>query len=238
MLQLEHVAVHRRGGFSLQVQGLALAPGARVTVIGPSGGGKSTLLRALVGLEAHAEVRGLRWNGEDLSAAAPHRRPFGWLPQELGLWPQLSALAHVAFARTRGRSITANDADTHVLAQLGLAQRAQALPAQLSGGERQRLAFARVIALQPAWAVLDEPFSNLDPVMAHELSQAFQALAHRLGMGLIQVTHQLLAPAADDTFWALENGHLTQAGHWADLQTRPATPWIERFVALQPPHSH
>ncbi len=231
MLELDHIAVHRPG-FRVEVAGLALPPGERVTLIGPSGCGKSTLLRALVGLEPLARVRGLRWQSSDLSAAPPHRRPFGWLPQELGLWPHLSALGHVAFARTRGGSVQADASDAEVLAQVGLTHRAQALPAQLSGGERQRLAFARVIAQRPAWAVLDEPFSNLDPVMARELSQSFQSLAHRAGMGLIQVTHQLHQPLADERFWVMEDGTMTQTARWAELKTSPATPWIARFVAL------
>ena len=175
-------------------------------------------------LEPLAQVRGLRWQAQDISAAPPHRRPFGWLPQELGLWPHLGALAHLAFARTRGRSVQPGDADEALLSEVGLAHRANALPGQLSGGERQRLAFARVMALQPAWAVLDEPFSHLDPVMATELAQSFQALAARLGMGLIQVSHQVQRPAHDDWFWAMEDGALTQAGPWAELKTSPNHP--------------
>jgi polar amino acid transport system ATP-binding protein len=123
--------------------------------------------------------------------------------------------------------------DEALLSEVGLAHRATALPAQLSGGERQRLAFARVMALQPAWAVLDEPFSHLDPVMATELAQSFQALAQRLGMGLIQVSHQVRRQTDGDWFWAMENGALTQVGPWSELKTSPATPWIERFVDLQ-----
>jgi molybdate transport system ATP-binding protein len=178
-------------------------------------------------------VQGLRWQAQDISAAPPHRRPFGWLPQELGLWPHLSALGHLAFARSRGRSAQPSEEDAALLAEVGLTHRATALPAQLSGGERQRLAFARVMALQPAWAVLDEPFSHLDPVMSSELAQSFQALAQRLGMGLIQVSHQVQRPAADDWFWAMEDGSLTQSGPWAEFVNAPATAWIARFVSLQ-----
>lgn len=232
MLELERLTV-QRAGFQVHVNHLSLPPGQRVTLIGPSGGGKSTLLRALVGLEPGALVAGLRWGGRDIAAAAPHQRPFGWLPQDLGLWPHMSAEAHVAFSRTRGASASATQSDRQVLADLGLAHRAQALPGELSGGERQRLAFARVMALQPAWAILDEPFSHLDPVMANELAHSFRALAKRLGMGLIQVLHQLQRPSDDDWFWALEQGQLTQTGRWAQLRQSPATPWIERFVALQ-----
>lgn len=233
MLEFDEVRVQRRG-FGLRVGRQALRSGQRLTIIGPSGCGKSTLLRALVGLEPLASVDGLRWQGKDISDAAPHRRPFGWLPQELGLWPHLSALEHLAFARSRGRGVRHGSDDEALLAEVGLARRGQALPSQLSGGERQRLAFARVMALQPAWAVLDEPFSHLDPVMAHELAQAFQSMARRLGMGLIQVSHQVRQPDDDDWFWALEDGQLTQAAPWHQLKSSPATPWIARFVAL--PH--
>jgi ABC-type Fe3+/spermidine/putrescine transport system ATPase subunit len=232
VLEIDHIRVQRLD-FGVQVSGLRLPAGRRVTIIGPSGCGKSTLLRALVGLEPLAQVRGLRWRAQDISTAPPYRRPFGWLPQELGLWPHLSASGHVAFARTRGRSAATSAADAQLLEQVGLGHRTKALPAQLSGGERQRLAFARVLALQPAWAVLDEPFSHLDPVMAGDLAQSFEALAQRQGMGLIQVSHQLQQPDDDSWFWVLEAGALTQAGRWAELKQSPATPWIARFVALQ-----
>lgn len=232
MLEIDEIRV-QRPGFGVRIGGQSLPADRRLTIIGPSGCGKSTLLRAMVGLEPLAQVRGLRWRAQDISSVPPHRRPFGWLPQDLGLWPHLSSLAHVAFARTRGRSAVYTEGDAQVLAQVGLAHRAQALPAQLSGGERQRLAFARVIAQQPAWAVLDEPFSHLDPVMAGDLAASFQSLAQRLGMGLIQVSHHVQQPDEDDWFWALEAGMLTQTGRWADLKNAPATTWIARFVALQ-----
>lgn len=231
MLEIDEIHV-QRPAFGVRVGGVSLPAGQKLTLIGPSGCGKSTLLRALVGLEPLAQVQGLRWQAQDISAAPPHRRPFGWLPQELGLWPHLGALQHLAFARSRGRNVQPTGEDELLLSEVGLTQRAKALPAQLSGGERQRLAFARVMALL-ARAVLDEPFSHLDPVMTSELVQTFQALAQRLGMGLIQVSHQVHRPTDSDLFWAIENGALTQSGPWAEFKTSPATPWIARFVSLQ-----
>jgi len=90
-----------------------------------------------------------------------------------------------------------------------------------------------VVAMHPPWAVLDEPFSHLDPVTDTELAENFRVLAARIGMGMIQVSHRVRKPHNEEWFWALENGKLTQAGYWADLKTAPATPWIARFVALQ-----
>lgn len=236
MLELEALRVQRTG-FVLQLGGQRLAAGARLTIVGPSGGGKSSLLRAMLGLDPAAQVLGLRWQGVDLAPLPLHRRPFAWLPQELGLWPHLSAAAHVVFARTRGRQVVPQADDLALLAQVGIGHRAMALPAQLSGGERQRLAFARVIAQQPAWAVLDEPFANLDPVLTETLDQRFLALAKDRGMGLIQVSHQVgrhqRSSRSDEPFWVIEAGRLSQSGTWHDLQQHPATPWISRFVALQ-----
>jgi ABC-type Fe3+/spermidine/putrescine transport system ATPase subunit len=233
VLEIDELTV-QRPGLRVHVAGLVVSAGQQITVIGPSGGGKSTLLRSLIGLEPVAQLRGLRWQGLDISQAPPHERPFGWLPQELGLWPHLSAAEHVAFSRTRGRHTMPVDGDQEVLAVVGLTHRMHALPADLSGGERQRLAFARVIALRPAFAVLDEPFSHLDPVMAHDLAAAFQQLARTHSIGLIQVSHQLVSPRSDEWFWVIESGKLVQSDTWKTLQSQPATPWIERFVALQP----
>lgn len=232
MLELDELSVQRRG-FGVRVGGLNLASGGRVTVIGPSGSGKSTLLRSLIGLEAAARVRGLRWQGAELAHEPPHRRPFGWMPQDLGLWPHLRAVEHVAFVRSRGRRAAPSPQDHAVLEQLGLAHRADALPAFLSGGERQRLAFARIFASEPALAVLDEPFSHLDAVLAHSLGAAFRALAEARGISVVQVNHQVEHPQDDDLFWVLEDGRLTQTGRWLELKGNPCTPWIERFVALQ-----
>lgn len=232
MLEVDRLSV-RHGDFEVCVDGLRLPAAQQVTLVGPSGSGKSTLLRALIGLEPRARVQGLRWQGVDIADAPPHARPFGWQPQELGLWPSLRAVEHVAFARTRGRHARAQDADLLVLQQVALAHRAQAFPATLSGGEQQRLAFARVIAVRADWALLDEPFAHLDAVLAHELEQAFGAVAREQGMGMIRVSHQVRAPRDDELFWVMEQGRLTQTGRWADLAERPATPWIARFVALQ-----
>ncbi len=232
MLEVDEVSV-TRPGFRLHVQGLRALPVERVTVIGPSGGGKSTWMRAVAGLEPSARVRGLRWQGQTLDRAAPHRRPFGWMAQDLGLWPHMKAEQHVAFARSRGRETTPTEADRDVLQRVGLSHRSHARPGQLSGGERQRLAFARVLAGAQAWALLDEPFSQLDPVIAHDLGRAFAALAQEKGLGVIQVSHHVRQPAATDMFWVIEGGQLSQSGRWTELRASPATPWIARFIELQ-----
>lgn len=232
MLEADEILVQRRG-FQVRVSALRAARGARITVVGPSGGGKSTLLRALAGLEPLAQVQGLRWQGRSLDHAPPHLRPFGWMAQDLGLWPHLRADQHLAFARSRGRRARPTDADAQLLQQVGLGHRAHARPAQLSGGERQRLAFARVLAGSADWALLDEPFSQLDPVIAHELGHAFVALAEARQMGVIQVSHHVRQPDPAQTFWVVEGGALTQTGPWAELKSSPRTPWIARFVELQ-----
>ncbi|TAK83021.1 MAG: ATP-binding cassette domain-containing protein [Aquabacterium sp.] len=235
VLEIDDVRVERPG-FVLHLARQRLDAGSLLTIVGPSGGGKSTLLRALLGLEPRASVRGLRWKGRDLHGLPPHRRPFAWMPQDLGLWPHLDALEHLAFARSRGARLRAVDEDHELLRQLGIGHRAHARPSSLSAGERQRLAFARVMAQQPQWAVLDEPFSHLDPVLAEELGHAFFAIARERGMGLVLVSHHIgrhqRSSLQADPFWVIENGGVTQCGGWQDIARAPATPWIERFVDL------
>lgn len=231
MLEVAGLSLKRKH-FALEIPELLLCAGQSVTVIGPSGGGKSSFIRALLGFEPDARFDALRWCGVDLAMAPPHRRPFGWLSQDLGLWPHLTAGEHLAFARTKGRTLSAGPEDRELLERVGLARRLAAKPGALSGGERQRLAFARVFAALPAIALLDEPFSNLDPVTADRMLQEFTRMSADFGIQTIRVTHWMKRPAEDECFWVIEDGSVSQHGLWRELTAQPHTPWIERVVSL------
>lgn len=224
--------VLQRPDFTLRIPALTLPAGETVTVIGPSGGGKSSLVRALLGLEPSARFDTLRWQGQDLRGAMPHQRPFGWLSQDLGLWPHLSAGQHLAFARTHGASLKAAQADEQLLHRVGLASKLHARPGAMSGGERQRLALARVFAAQPELAFLDEPFSNLDPVTADQMLECFNELSAHAGAASVRVMHWMKQPHGDDRFWVIENGSLVQDARWHQLKREPSTPWTAQFAAL------
>lgn len=232
MLALEDVAFSRASAFRLSIDKLEIAPGERVTVLGPSGSGKTTLVRLIAGLESPERGR-ISIEGRQLNGSPPHTRPISLLAQDLGLWPHLSALEHVAFSRARGRTLKPQEADRELLASVQLDERSAARPHQLSGGERQRLAMARALARRPKLLLLDEPFSNVDPVLAAELHGILDRLHAQWGLTRLQVRHWTFGePRANERFIVVRAGRIVQDGTWLDLSTNPRDPWIERLVSL------
>jgi putative ABC transport system ATP-binding protein len=204
------------GGDVYALKGVdAVVPAGRITAItGPSGSGKSSLLRILAAQDrptaGRAEVAGQALTG--LSARrlrALRRRHIGYVfprpPQNL--LPQLTAREHLVTAgRLRGvRRAAAAREGAELLDLLGIADRADHLPGQLSGGEQQRLAFAQAVVGRPALVVADEPTSELDSVTTADLLAAVRELT-RTGTTVVMATHDPLAAAAADQVVHLRSG--------------------------------
>jgi ABC-type polar amino acid transport system ATPase subunit len=206
-------------GVSLDVE-----KGKVAAIIGPSGGGKSTLLRCINGLEPfdRGEIRvGDTVLSPSLAPAQQQaalrdiRRRVGFVFQQFHLFPHLDALANVIEApvhvlgRDRDQAIAEAD---ELLARVGLTHRRLARPARLSGGEQQRVAIARALAMRPEVLLLDEPTSALDPSMASEVAQVISDLA-KSGQTMVLVTHQLgLARAIADTVHVFAEGRRAESG--------------------------
>lgn len=175
---------------------IALDRGETVVILGPSGCGKTTLLRLVAGLEAPDRGE-IVIDGVPVSSAAlmvePHRRQLSMIFQDLALWPHLSAFANVAFGlRGRGQSTEIVRAmGEEALSRVALSPHRDRFPHQLSGGERQRLAIARALAGRPAYVLMDEPFSSLDPLLKEQMSALVKELRASLGLGVLYVTHNL-----------------------------------------------
>jgi cell division transport system ATP-binding protein len=196
--------------------GFALAPGGFYFLTGPSGAGKTSLLRLLY--LAQRPTRGnLRLFGHDVvsapRAALPAlRRRIGVVFQDFRLIPQLSARDNVALPlRIAGmpEDELAGPVE-EMLAWVGLADRAAARPATLSGGEQQRVAIARAVIARPDLLVADEPTGNVDPDMAHRLLHLFESL-NRLGTTVLIATHDLhlLGRVPNARMMRLERGRLS-----------------------------
>jgi molybdate transport system ATP-binding protein len=171
----------------------ASLPGEGVTaLVGPSGGGKSTLLRCLAGL--HALAGEIRCGGETWQSAGrftpTHRRRIGFVFQDAALLPHLSVRRNLGYglARAPGVAVLAFD---EVVAALSLAPLLDRMPARLSGGERQRVAIAQALLTQPRWLMLDEPVSALDIPGRHAVLTALTTLARRLVCPILYVSHDL-----------------------------------------------
>jgi molybdate transport system ATP-binding protein len=182
-----------RGTFALDVA-LDVAAGETVLVVGPSGVGKTTAIRALAGLLRPAAGRiscgGTPWFDADARIdRRPRDRRIGVVVQEGALLPHLSARRNVAFAIDEGAGAERRATALGLLLELGLGDRVDARPAALSGGERQRVALARALARRPAALLLDEPFSALDGATHDEAAGVLARAVAALRIPAVVVSH-------------------------------------------------
>jgi iron(III) transport system ATP-binding protein len=175
---------------------LTVCAGELLCLVGPSGCGKSTLLRLIAGFE-RPDTGVVEIDSQVVSShsklVAPNRRQLGMIFQDLALWPHLSVFENVAFGlRGKGSGRKRIAEKVHdVLQQVDLHNHVRRYPHQLSGGEKQRLAVARALATRPAYLLMDEPFSSLDPVLKREMVTLLNGLKQDLAMGVLYVTHDL-----------------------------------------------
>jgi iron(III) transport system ATP-binding protein len=225
--------VKRFGQFTaLDQVTLSIAPAELICFLGPSGCGKTTLLRIIAGLERqNAGV--VTMAGRDVSALPPSHRNYGIVFQSYALFPNLTVAGNVAYGletRRRPRAEIERRVD-ELLALVDLAAHKHKYPAQLSGGEQQRVALARALAPSPALLLLDEPLSALDARVRQSLRQEIRALQRRLGITTIMVTHdQEEALAMADRIVVMNHGVVEQVGSPREVYTRPASPFVARFV--------
>jgi len=186
---------------------VAFAAGQVVGIVGPSGGGKSTLLRCVNGLERFQEGEVAVGDGLALAGgpgAPPRdtllrlRRAVGMVFQQFNLFPHLTALGNVMSGPVHALKVPRGEAEAtarKLLDRVGLADKADARPAQLSGGQQQRVAIARALAVNPAAILFDEPTSALDPKMAAEVMRVIDDLANdeRVPTTMVIVSHDLPA---------------------------------------------
>lgn len=204
-------------------------PGRGISALfGPSGSGKTSLLRCMAGLEPQCRgffsVAGEIWQDEKTSLPA-WRRPLGYVFQEGGLFPHLTAGGNLRYALRRARNAMDEQALEEVIGLLGIGGLLQRKPARLSGGERQRVAIARALAVQPRLLLMDEPLSSLDRQRKREILPYLQRLHDNLEIPVIYVTHALdeLTRLADHLV-LLEEGKVLASGALHDLLLRHDLP--------------
>lgn len=211
-----------------------VAPGERLAIVGGSGTGKTTLLRAIAGLGAMSAGRVLI-AGRDVSTEPPERRDAVYLHQTPLLFPHLSAGENVAFP-LRVRGVPDAEVDCRVgeaLASVRLETFAGRAPRTLSGGQRHRVALARAVVARPTALLLDEPLSALDPTLRDEVRESLLALQQVYRPALVLVTHDLdEAGLLADRIGVLLDGRLAQVAPPAELFARPATLAVARFLGI------
>ena len=211
---------------------LDIPTGGLVALLGPSGGGKSTLLRIIAGLE-QADSGVVEIDGVDSTTLPPQRRNVGFVFQHYAAFKHLSVFRNVAFGleiRKRPKA-EIHDRVTELLRLVHLEQFADRLPAQLSGGQRQRMALARALAVEPRVLLLDEPFGALDTKVRRELREWLRRLHDEVHVTTVFVTHdQEEALEVADEIVVINDGAVKQAGSPDELYDHPADEFVMEFL--------
>jgi sn-glycerol 3-phosphate transport system ATP-binding protein len=210
--------------------------GSLLVLLGPSGCGKSTTLRLIAGLEQPDGGR-ITIGGTDVTHLSPAQRKISMVFQSYALFPHLSVAENIVFGlRVRRVSRGERDARLQKVADIvGLSHLLERKPAQLSGGQRQRVALGRAIIAEAKVCLMDEPLSNLDAKLRHEMRTEIRALQQRLGMTMVYVTHdQTEAMTMADRVVLMRDGKIEQNGTPEELYSRPATAFTARFIGTPP----
>jgi len=206
--------------------------GSLTALLGPSGGGKSTLLRIIAGLET-PDSGTVEIAGQDSTRLPPQNRNVGFVFQHYAAFKHLSVFRNVAFGleiRKRPKAEIRERVE-ELLRLVHLEQFADRLPSQLSGGQRQRMALARALAVEPEVMLLDEPFGALDANVRKELRDWLRRLHDEVHVTTVFVTHdQEEAMEVADEIVVINEGRIEQIGTPDELYDRPANDFVMRFL--------
>ncbi|MEV8070633.1 MULTISPECIES: amino acid ABC transporter ATP-binding protein [Streptomyces] len=242
-------SVHKSFGSTEVLKGIDLQvrTGQVTVLLGPSGSGKSTLLRTVNHLEkvdrgaisVDGTLIGYRRSGDRLHElpereVLKQRTQIGFVFQNFNLFPHLTALENVVEAPVSVRGLPRAEAEAagrRLLQRVGLADKADAYPAQLSGGQQQRVAIARALALEPKLLLFDEPTSALDPELVGEVLDVIKDLA-RQGTTMIVVTHEIgFAREVADTVVFMDAGRIVEQGPPDAVLDRPRHERTRAFLS-------
>jgi polar amino acid transport system ATP-binding protein len=240
--------VEKRFGDLRVLQGLDLdaRTGEKLALIGPSGSGKSTVLRILMALEniQQGEIQienEFLWREENGRAVRAEkellqniRAKVGMVFQHFNLFPHMNVLRNLTEAPIHVRKMPAEQAEAlarDLLGKVGLADKAEAWPAQLSGGQKQRVAIARAMAMQPNIMLLDEVTSALDPEVVGEVLDVLRELARDSGMTMLLVTHEMgFAREIADRVVFMDAGKIVEDGPPEQIFNQPREERTQTFL--------
>ncbi|MBQ8746625.1 MAG: amino acid ABC transporter ATP-binding protein [Clostridia bacterium] len=211
--------------------------GEVVVIIGPSGSGKSTLLRSLNLLEMPTDGS-ITFGGEVITKKNAnlnlHRQKMGMVFQHFNLFPHMTILRNMTLAPMKLLKKSAAEAESQardLLARVGLADRADAYPAQLSGGQKQRIAIVRALCMNPEVMLFDEPTSALDPEMVGEVLEVMRELASS-GMTMAVVTHEMgFAREVATRVIFMDGGQILEEGTPEEIFDNPQCDRLKSFLS-------
>ena len=234
-IEVQHVSKKFGNFVALDDVSFSVPPGELVALLGPSGGGKTTMLRIIAGLEA-PDAGVVLLEGEDATERSARDRGVGFVFQHYALFRHMTVFENVAFGlRVRAKAVRppATEISRRVHDLLNLVRLdflADRLPSQLSGGQRQRVALARALAVEPKVLLLDEPFGALDANVRRDLRRWLRRLHDEIHLTSVFVTHdQEEAIELADRVVIINRGVVEQNGSVDDVVDRPANEFVMRF---------
>src|SRR6187399_937336 len=233
-MSIEISGVNKKFGdfVALEDVNVTLPTGQLTALLGPSGGGKSTLLRIIAGLDK-ADTGTVTIEGIEATKLPPQKRNVGFVFQHYAVFKHMTVAKNVAFGleiRRRSKDEVAHRVD-ELLRLVHLQQFSHRLPSQLSGGQRQRMALARALAVEPTVLLLDEPFGALDAKVRKELRDWLRRLHDEVHVTTVFVTHdQEEAMDVADQIVVLDHGRIEQVGPRDELYDHPNSEFVMSFL--------
>ena len=235
---IKTVNLHKSFGDLHVLQGVnqTIHKGEVISVIGPSGGGKSTFLRCLNLLEK-PEKGQIFFDGEEITGKKvdidKHRQKMGMVFQQFNVFPHLTVAENITLAPKLLKGKTEEEASTmakELLARVGLLEKYDEMPGNLSGGQKQRLAIVRALAMEPEVMLFDEPTSALDPEMVGEVLDVIKGLVET-GMTCVIVTHEMrFAEEVSDRVLFIADGNILEDGTPEQVFHNPQHPRLQEFL--------
>ena len=211
---------------------LSIEPGELFFLLGPSGCGKTTLLRSLAGFYIPEEGK-ILFGKEDVTRLEPHKRKTGMMFQSYALWPHMTIRQNVAFGLEQDKTPKEEirKRTEAALDSVKMLEYADRKPNQLSGGQQQRVALARALVVRPRCLLLDEPLSNLDAKLRHEMRAEIRRVCKEFQLTTVYVTHdQKEALSIADRMAVMDRGHILQVGSPLDVYKRPGNRFVANFI--------
>ena len=235
---IKTVNLHKSFGDLHVLQGVnqTIHKGEVISIIGPSGGGKSTFLRCLNLLEK-PEKGQIFFNGEDITSKKvnidKHRQKMGMVFQQFNVFPHLTVAENITLAPKMLKGKSEEEATTmakDLLTRVGLIDKYDEMPGNLSGGQKQRLAIVRALAMEPEVMLFDEPTSALDPEMVGEVLDVIKGLVET-GMTCVIVTHEMrFAEEVSDRILFIADGNILEDGTPEQVFHNPQHPRLQDFL--------
>jgi putative spermidine/putrescine transport system ATP-binding protein len=231
-LAVEHVELTYGTALVLDRISLRVAPGEFVALLGSSGCGKTTLLRAISGF-APVQAGRILVGARDITHLPPEQRGMAMVFQSYALWPHMTTAQNLGYGLRLRRVPRAERTRRvgEIMALLGLDGLGERPVTQLSGGQRQRVALGRALAISPGILLLDEPLSNLDARIRQSVRHEIKSIQQQLGITAIHVTHDREeAMVMADRIAIMNRGRIAQLGTPEEVYNRPASPFVAAFM--------